>query len=247
MVEKDKSMEAMIANDEEKAWMTSLLEFRNRFGDEEKDRERRSFRKMTGYLQGSYKQLHHGPYKKEVREEWLRELLEIQKEINESGPKEFAELELITLPELRNIRRIWVLDKHEFDDALPRIYESVIGKPFDDPEWIESESFRAEEWEILKGVVEELYSDEELAFEMVYSLIDTENRSSSLNQRKGIVDSLEKCIQKNFYKNEEDATEYYLSQVSRKKDMGGKYNEKALDSSYDELVEAEEEDEDCRE
>lgn len=34
MVEKDKSMEAMIANDEEKEWMTPLLEFRNKFGDE---------------------------------------------------------------------------------------------------------------------------------------------------------------------------------------------------------------------
>ena len=54
MVEKDKSMEAMIANDDEKAWMTPLLEFRNEFGDEEHDRERRSFKKMQGYLQGSY-------------------------------------------------------------------------------------------------------------------------------------------------------------------------------------------------
>lgn len=76
MVEKDKSMEAMIQNDDEKAWMSTLLEFRNKFGDEEHDRERRSFRKMAGYLQGSYKRLHHGPYKKEIREEWLRDLLE---------------------------------------------------------------------------------------------------------------------------------------------------------------------------
>lgn len=48
MVEKDKSMEAMISNDDEKAWMTPLLEFRNMFGDEENDRARRSFRKMQG-------------------------------------------------------------------------------------------------------------------------------------------------------------------------------------------------------
>lgn len=48
MVEKDKSMEAMIANDEEKEWMTPLLEFRNKFGNEEGDRERRSFRRMHG-------------------------------------------------------------------------------------------------------------------------------------------------------------------------------------------------------
>lgn len=248
MVAQDKSMEAMISNDEEKAWMTPLLEFRNKFGDEENDRDRRSFRKMAGYLQGSYKQLHHGPYKKEIREEWLRDLLEIQKNINENGPEEFSDLELITLQELRNIRRIWVLEKHEFDDSLPRIYKEVTDKEFEDLEWIAPESFRQEEWEILKDVVKELYPDQELAFEMAYSLIDIENHSNSLNQRKGVSDSLKACIQRTFYKNEEDATEYYLSQVSRKKNLGGKYNEKALDSSYDEPVEDEEDeeiDEDC--
>ena len=141
MVEKDKSMEAMIANDDEKSWMSPLLEFRNRFGDEEHDRERRSFKKMQGYLQGSYGQLHHGPYKKEIREQWLKELLEIQVGINTNGPEEFSDLELITLPELRCIRRIWVFDKHEFDDSLPDIYESVMHKPFSDPEWIGSEVY----------------------------------------------------------------------------------------------------------
>ena len=125
----------------------------------------------------------------------------------------------------------------------------MTGKKFDDPEWIAPEAFKSEEWDILKEVVEELYSDEELAFEMVYSLIDIENHSNSLNQRKGVSDSLERCIQKTFYKNEEDATEFYLSQISRKKELGGKYNEKVLDSSYDVLLEDEENvvDEDCDE
>lgn len=239
MVEKDKSMEAMISNDSEKAWMSALLEFRNEFGDEEHDRERRSFRKMQGYLQGSYKQLHHGPYKKEIREEWLKKLLEIQKNINENGPKEFQDLELISIAELRIIRRIWVFEKHEFADTLPGIYEDVIGKAFDDPEWIAPETFKQEEWDILKDVVAELYSDEELAFEMAYSLIDIENHSNSLNQRKGITESLKSCIQRTFYKNEEDATEYYLKQIKRKKDLGGKYNEKALDNTYDDPTDEE--------
>lgn len=244
MVAQDKSMEAMISNDEEKAWMTPLLEFRNKFGDEELDRDRRSFRKMAGYLQGSYKQLHHGPYKKEVREEWLRDLLIIQKDINENGPEEFSDLELITLPELRNIRRIWVLEKHEFADTLPIIYEEVMGKPFYDPEWIAPEAFKGEEWDILKEVVNELYPDEELAFEMAYSLIDIENHSNSLNQRKGVSDALESCIHRTFYKNEEDATAYYLDTVTRKKDLGGKYNEIALDNTYDDPTEEDEIDED---
>lgn len=226
MVEKDKSMEAMIANDEEKSWMTPLLEFRNFFGDEEKDRSRRSFRKMQGHITGTYERLHHGPYLKEVREEWLKKLLEIQLDINQNGPEEFSNYELISMPELRCIRRIWVNEKHEFDDSLPVIYKNVTGLDFDDPEWITNESFGKDEWDILKQVCSELYPEEELSFEMMYSMIDTEVSINSVNERKGILNALEACVKKTFYMNEDDATAYYREQLERKKTMGGKYNEK---------------------
>jgi len=229
MVEKDKSMEAMIANDQEKEWMSALLEFRNEFGNEEGDRERRSFRRMKGNLQGNYGKLFHGPYKKEVREGWLRRLLEIQKDINENGPEEFTNLELICIPELQAIRRIWVNDKHEFDDTVPKIYEEVIGKKFVDPEWIHNDNFESEEWKTLKEICETSYADEELVFEMMYTLIDIENKSTGLNQRKGILDAIDSTISKTFYKNEEDATKYYSDMMIRKKENGGKYNEKFLD------------------
>lgn len=228
MVEKDKSMEAMIANDEEKEWMIQLLEFRNKFGNEEGDRKRRSFRRMHGNLQGNYRQLFHGPYKKEVREEWLRDLLQIQKNINEKGPEEFSDLELIRIPELQAIRRIWVLEKHEFDDTVPRIYYEVTGKKFADPSWICAEDFGKEEWDILQSVCQKLYGDQELAFEMMYSLIDVERNAVGMNQRKGILDDLEKIISRTFYQNEDDATQYYMDKMNRKKDYGGKYNEKFL-------------------
>jgi len=228
MVEKDKSMEAMISNDDEKAWMTPLLEFRNEFGDTDGDRERRSFRRMNGEIRGSYQALYHGPYLKEYREKWLRRLLEIQVDINQNGPEEFSNLELITVPELQEIRRIWVFDKHEFDDTLPGIYEEVTGKKFEDPTWIRSETFGKEEWDILKKTCADLYQDEELAFEMMYSLIDTENRANSLSQRKGILDDIESCIKRNFYKDEEDANNYYRERVSRKKSYGAKYDERYL-------------------
>ncbi|MGX8701604.1 DNA phosphorothioation system sulfurtransferase DndC [Caproiciproducens sp.] len=229
MVEKDKSMEAMIANDEEKEWMTPLLEFRNEFGNEEGDRERRSFRRMHGNLQGNYGKLFHGPYKKEVREEWLRKLLQIQKNINETGPEDFHGLELIRIEELRAIRRVWVQGKHEFDDSVPRIYEEVMGIPFSDPEWIHSENFGQEEWDILQSVCRRLYGDEELAFEMMYNLVDIENHSAGLNDRKGIIDDLEAAITRTFYRNEADATQYYSDKMIRKKELGGRYNEKFLD------------------
>ena len=228
MVEKDKSMEAMITNDDEKAWMTPLLEFRNEFGDEKRDRERRSFRKMGGFLQGSYGQLHHGPYLREYRTKWLRKLLRMQTEINRNGPEEFSTLELITLPELRAIRRIWVFDKHEFEDCLPSIYKEETGKEFSDPEWIGSEVFGREEWGILKELceVEQAEHGEELLFEMMYSLIDLENRANSLHRRKGILDSLQSCISHTFYRDENDALQYYQERLLRKKALGGKYDEK---------------------
>ena len=125
-----------------------------------------------------------------------------------------------------NVLEAFVLSKHEFDDSLPGIYQDVTGKEFADPEWVGSEAFRKEEWDILREVCADLYPDEELAFEMMYSLVDIENKATSLNQRKGILDELEACITHTFYKNEDDATSYYQNRISRKKDLGGKYNEK---------------------
>lgn len=55
MVTEDKSMAAMIQNDEEKAWMLPMLEFRNEIaghGDWQTDRDRRDFRKRDGRRNG---------------------------------------------------------------------------------------------------------------------------------------------------------------------------------------------------
>ena len=232
MVEKDKSMEAMIANDQEKEWMTPLLEFRNEFGNEDGDWERRSFRRMKGNIQGNYGKLFHGPYKKEFREKWLRRLLEIQIDINRNGPKEFKELELIRIPELRAIRRIWVNEKHEFEDSLPGIYESVTGKAFVDPDWIHDDNFGREEWKILEKVCKEMYPKEELVFEMMYTMIDLENKAIGVDKRKDILDGIKDTISRTFYKDEKDATQYYLDLMVRKKEHGGKYNEKFLDYQF---------------
>ena len=110
MVDEDKSMQAMIMNDESKAWMMPLLELRNEIGNRD-DRERRDFRRFDGSIKMFNERTVHGPYKKEWREYWLRRLLEVEKIINEIGPPEFAGLKLITDEELREIREsgCWML------------------------------------------------------------------------------------------------------------------------------------------
>ena len=241
MVEQDKSMEAMIANDSEKEWMTPLLEFRNEIGDNEHDRGRRDFRRMGGFLQGCGGRLNHGPYKKEIREEWLRRLLQIQVDINQNGPEEFSALELITIPELVEIRRIWVNEKHEFDDVLPEIYEEVIGVPFPDNSLYKVSSFGKHEWDVLEDVCEthntttyDENSQEEQLFELMYTLIDIESKSSTMNNRKGILEQIEKTLKQNFYKNEDDAKKYYFDRTKRKKDLGGKFDKRAFEGILEE-------------
>lgn len=235
MVEQDKSMEAMIANDSEKEWMTPLLKFRNEIGNSERDRDRRDFRRMGGYLQGCNDRLNHGPYKKEIREEWLRRLLEMQVEIQKNGPEDFEKLELITIPELAEIRKIWVNEKHEFDDSLPRIYEEVIGEPFPDNSLFKTNAFGRAEWELLEEVCcPENNDGETKLFEMMYTLIDIESRADIMNNRKGILNAIEKTIMQNFYTDENDAHGYYFDRTKRKKDLGGKYDERAFSAVHDE-------------
>lgn len=237
MVEKDKSMEAMIANDSEKEWMTPLLEFRNEIGDELLDKSRRDFRRRGGYLQGYNGTLNYGPYTKDTREMWLEKLLRMQIEINENGPEGFENIELITIPELIEIRKIWVNENHEFDDSLPEIYKKVFGKTFPDKSVYTSNSFKKNEWKILKEVCSPEKNDgETMLFEMMYTLIDIESKSNMMNNRKGILDQIEKTIKKNFYKDADDASEYYFERVKRKKEHGAKFGDNILPESEDEQI-----------
>jgi DNA sulfur modification protein DndC len=114
VVEKDRSMEAMIKNDEEKVWMTPLLELRNEL-DEPDDRDRRDECRRNGRVQLMGDKVIPGPYTKQWREHWLRRVLEAQETARQEGPPEFQNLRLITLEELHEIRRIWLYEKHEFD------------------------------------------------------------------------------------------------------------------------------------
>lgn len=130
MVAQDKSMQAMILNDDNKSWMQPILDFRDRFLAVP-DRDFRDFRRMNGSLLLMNDRLVHGPYSQERRAELLKELLIAQVEAGRRGKDQgFDDLELISVAELEEIRRIWVVDKGEIEDLLPRIYEEATSKPY---------------------------------------------------------------------------------------------------------------------
>lgn len=208
LVTEDRSMAAMIQNDEEKSWMLPLLDFRNdiaALSDGELDRKRRDFRRMNGKLTWYNGRLVHGPYKKEVREEFLRKLLRIERIVHKNGPEEIKDIPLITMDELRYIRKLWLDDKHEFDDRLPLIYEEETGRSFEDKSICRNKYYREDEWLLLKQVCADLFPDEELLLEMQSSILDIESKSSAMSQRRNIKKSIEEIIKKCYYANEADA------------------------------------------
>jgi DNA sulfur modification protein DndC len=130
MVSQDKSMAAMIQNDEDKAWMQPIMAFRDDFLAVD-DREHRDFRRLNGRLTVMRDRLVHGPYSQERRHRLLVELLKAQQAAMKAGQsKGYGQIELVSIEELDEIRRIWVEDKGEIEDAVPRLYAEALGKPY---------------------------------------------------------------------------------------------------------------------
>ena len=201
LVDQDKSMSAMIQNDEEKEWMLPLLDLRNAL-DVADDRNLRDFRRMNGSVQLFHDKPIPGPYTQEAREDWLTRLLKAQTWIHANGPEYVRSLELITLPELEEIRRIWVVDKHEFDDRVPVIFQDATGEPYPGVPLDEHLPLGPDTAEILRSVT----GDDRLHFELVRDLLDIEQRHRAQARRAGLFESLEKTLRRGFYDDEADAT-----------------------------------------
>lgn len=204
LVEEDKSMTAMIQNDYEKEWMLPLLDFRNEIdfrGDKwDVDQSRRDFRRMNGNVQLYGENTVKGPYTQESRAYFLRKILEIHKFIKEHAPDEMKNYNVISLDELKEIRRLWVTDKHEFEDTLPVIYKEVIGVDFPDNSMQENVSFDRSDMDDLKEIC-----DSNIQFELIRELLDVEKSYATSLRRAGLFDQIEKAFKRNFFDDMEDA------------------------------------------
>jgi DNA sulfur modification protein DndC len=110
-------------------------------------------------------------------------------------------MELITMPELHAIRHIWVFEKHEIEDSLPRIFEDVTGAAFTGRPLDEHLSFTADDVDTLR----EICGEDELHFEMTRSLIAVERRYRTMARRAGLFTALEDTVRKSFYDDKDDA------------------------------------------
>ena len=229
LVDEDKSMTAMIQNDDEKQWMLPLLELRNALdfrsgvvadGDDvdSTDRHLRDFRRMSGSVQlMSDGRPIPGPYIQSARESWLRRLLAAQVHIQKHGPRDCADLTLISMAELQEIRRIWVIDKHELEDSLPGLYEEATGMPYPggplDDDMVLGDAEMAD--------LAESCGTDRLHYELCRELLSLTNNQKNVAKRSGLFTQLERAFEKHFYTDESDA-------VSRAADVMRKRREKRV-------------------
>jgi DNA sulfur modification protein DndC len=227
LVDQDKSMHAMIQNDEEKEWMLPLLELRNAL-DLADDRHLRDFRRMSGLVQIFHDRPIPGPYKQVAREEWLRRVLEAQQWIRKHGPSYVRAIELITTAELHEIRRMWVVEKHEIEDNLPRIFQAATGEPFPAGPLDDNLALGSEEMKTLR----EICGNNDLLYELSRELLDVERRYRTVSRRSGLLQALEDALSRSFYSDEQDATSRALRERdARERAQTGLYEQLALDES----------------
>ena len=203
-------MTAMIQNDAEKEWLMPLLDLRNSLdprassinSDESSDHHLRDFRRMSGAVQimPNGKPVP-GPYTQSARETWLSKLLSAQSHIRKYGPPDVQSIQLISLNELQEIRRIWVIDKHELEDTLPRIYQDSTGETY--PGSSLDDNLVIGESEMNK--LFEICGEDRLHYELTRELLSVTRQQRSIGRRAGLFDQLEKTFKKHFYDDKEDA------------------------------------------
>ena len=69
--------------------------------------------------------------------------------------------------------------------------------------------------------------------------MDIESQATEQKARRGVVKSVETQLKKGFYKNEQDAQQYAMDKIQRKKKMGASYDVEAEDNSQMSIFEEE--------
>lgn len=213
MVAQDKSMQAMIQNDEQKQWMQPILDFRNKHLAGE-DRSVRDFRRMNGRLTVFRDGLVHGPYTQAHRAKLLRELLLTQRLVRGADKEQGTQLiELISLDELDEIRRLWVEEKGEIEDLVPSIYAEVFGVPYPGRS-LEQAPLDASDLRLLEQVAQEVDPDaaQEL-YKLARSLLAVQFQTMEAHKRSKHLDRLEDVLRHYAFRNENEAFEFAISSM----------------------------------
>lgn len=187
VVERDRSMEAMIDNGEE--WMIPLLNFRDRLAktqDPEVKPEQREYRGRDGRIKTSKDgRILYRTYTLDFSKTLLADLLATEREIQQHD----AGFQLIGIDELREIRRLWIMERQDWADSLPAIYQAETGKMLD---WEVSDIQTPGQLEA--EILAEVSQRHDAPLRLVQKLIDVEWQHFGMRRRATIHKAIDKVV-----------------------------------------------------
>lgn len=191
VVSKDKAMEALIDNGEE--WLEPLLDFRNYLAETqipEKKHLFREYKRMSGkvqYNRDGSGNIIRGPYKLEFCKELLTSLLQAQIQIRKNGPN--PEFNLILPEELHEIRRMWQMNRGDWQDSLPDIYKEVTGEDLD---WVKDDlgMFTSNE----DNLMDMICANHDVPLKLVKKLLEAERQVQGMSRRSSIYSKIDDIL-----------------------------------------------------
>ncbi len=150
----------------------------------------------------------------------LQQLLETQKIVQKADEAQGSNLiELISVEELEEIRRLWVEEKGEIEDFVPSIYAGVFGIPYPGKD-LEQSPLDAHDLKLLEDVASEVDPDaaSEL-YKLTRSLLATQFQTIESHKRSKHLDRLEEVLHHYAFRNEGEALQFALA--SQKGEAGG--------------------------
>ena len=231
LVSEDKSMNAMIANDDEKEWMMPLVSLRNeieinaptraqKLENLRKDKSRRDFRRMNGsltvHITKNGADIVPGPYLQSFRESLLQKVLEAQVAVQQLGPEDVQNIELLPLEELEEIRRIWLEEKHEAEDSVPRIYQQVLKKAYPGKPRAHHPILNQDILTRLQQHCDNEGDEDGLLYQQIRSVMSIANKHRNQLRRAKLADELEEALNKGAFNNMAEAKQFALERERHK-------------------------------
>tara|TARA_Y100001970_G_C14253849_1_gene873697 strand:+ start:2866 stop:4563 length:1698 start_codon:yes stop_codon:yes gene_type:complete len=256
MVSEDKSMNAMIANDEEKEWMMPLVMLRSEIEVNDtnnnkkleklrRDKSNRDFRRMNGnltvHVTKNGADIVPGPYLQSFREHMLKKVLEAQVAVQHMGPPEVQDLELLSIEELEAIRQVWLDEKHEAEDRVPLIYEQAIGKPYPGKPRAHHPIMNRNVLEKLKVHCEQQGDKDGLLYQQMRAVLSVSNKHRNQLRRAKLKDELNDVLDKGAFNSLYEAKQFALERERHRlqielKQLGLKIAQLKSEATHEEEV-----------
>ncbi len=183
-------------------WMKPLLEIRNYLHMTTIPENKSKFRDFKGrngrvrWKNNDSDVISRGPYTLNFCRSLFKKLLEAQLEIEKAEPG--TEFKIINEEEIHEIRRLWITERGDWEDSIPKIYKGVLGKELN---WIQDDKglFNLSENELLRDVCKR----HKIPTELVVNLLDVERKIHGMTRRSLVYSKLDSVLKKEWRSEDE--------------------------------------------